>query len=158
MDRGRQSSRRAWLKYASLSGAATTLGAKAAWSAVCSDQTPVEIHEVQDTGCGMREEMPLSPLILEPWKDDLPIPKALAPGWRRVDGTHAPDAPDAWYCRPYAGRPNGGVIYPAKDLASPPLNRGTPMVSLRNLLPLAACRLCGCDTLSLGGARAPRSY
>jgi hypothetical protein len=92
-----------------------TLGGRTAWSAVCADQTPVEIHEVQDTGCGMREEMPLSPLILEPWKDDLPIPRALAPGWRRMDGSLANDAPDAWFCRPYAGRPNGGVVYPSKD-------------------------------------------
>jgi FtsP/CotA-like multicopper oxidase with cupredoxin domain len=116
MDRGRLSSRREWLKCTLLSGAATTLGVKAAWSAVCTDQTPIEIHEVENTGCGMREEMPLSPLILEPWKDDLPIPKAIRPGWRNIEGTLAPDAPDAWYCRPYPGRPNGGVVVPSKDV------------------------------------------
>jgi FtsP/CotA-like multicopper oxidase with cupredoxin domain len=116
MYRGTSAGRRAWLKYALLSGATSTLGGRAAWSAVCTDQTPVEIHEVQNTGCGMREEMPLSPLILEPWKDDLPIPRAMTPGWRRIDGTLANDAPDAWFCRPYPGRPSGRVVVPSKDL------------------------------------------
>jgi len=115
MHGGTPASRRVWLKYTLLSGAAATLGGKAAWSAVCGDQIPIEIHVVADTGCGVREEMPLSPLILEPWKDDLPLPKALAAGWRRADGTLAPDAADAWYVRRYAGAPTGGVSFPRKD-------------------------------------------
>jgi FtsP/CotA-like multicopper oxidase with cupredoxin domain len=117
MDREKQGllSRRDWLKYTALSSAAVAAAGRTAWAAVCADQTPIEIHEVENTGCGVREDMPVSPLILEPWKDDLPLPKAMAPGWRRVDGTHAPEAPDAWTCRPYAGRPNGGVVVPSKD-------------------------------------------
>jgi FtsP/CotA-like multicopper oxidase with cupredoxin domain len=63
----------------------------------------------------MREDMPLSPLILEPWKDDLPIPRAMKPGWRRIDGTLADDAPDAWYVRPCLTRPGGGIFVPSKD-------------------------------------------
>jgi FtsP/CotA-like multicopper oxidase with cupredoxin domain len=108
-------SRREWLKYTFVSGAATAVSARTAWSAVCADQTPVELHEVENTGCGMREEMPLSPLILGPWKDDLPIPKVMAPGWRRIDGTLAPDAPNAWFVRRRHGTASGGIVVPSKD-------------------------------------------
>jgi FtsP/CotA-like multicopper oxidase with cupredoxin domain len=62
----------------------------------------------------MREEMPVSPLIMEPWTEPLPVPQALRPGWRRSDGTLDPNASDAWYCRPYAGR-GGAVSVPSKD-------------------------------------------
>jgi FtsP/CotA-like multicopper oxidase with cupredoxin domain len=109
-------SRREWLKYTALSSAAAVTSGKAARAAVCADQTPIEIHEVENTGCGMREDMPLSPLILNPFSELLPVPKAMASGWRRIDGTLDPQASDAWYCRPYPGRPNGGVIVPSKDL------------------------------------------
>ncbi len=107
MDRGNVT-RRDWLKYTGLSSAALAVGGKAAWAATCGpDQTPVEVHTVENTGCGLREEMPLSPLILNPFTEALPVPKALAPGWRRSDGTHDPNASDAWYCRPYSDKPGG---------------------------------------------------
>jgi FtsP/CotA-like multicopper oxidase with cupredoxin domain len=35
-----------------------------------------------DTACGIQETMPVSPFILNPFRDKLPIPTALRPGWR----------------------------------------------------------------------------
>jgi FtsP/CotA-like multicopper oxidase with cupredoxin domain len=116
MDRGNalKLTRRQMLKYGALSGAAAAVGGKAAWAATCTDQTPTEIHMVQNTGCGMREEMPVSPLVLQPFTDPLPVPKAMKPGWRQVDGTLQPhDASNSWYCRPYHGTP-GQFLHPQK--------------------------------------------
>ena len=116
MDRGNplNLTRRDWLKYTGLSSAALAVGGRAAWATCGPDQTPVEVHTVENTGCGLREDMPLSPLILNPFTEALPVPKALAPGWRRSDGTHDPNASDASYCRPYTNKP-GGISVPRKD-------------------------------------------
>ena len=67
MDRGTQfrMTRREWLKYTTMAGTATAIGGKAAYAAICGD-APVPISSVADTGCGIREEMPLSPQVLEP--------------------------------------------------------------------------------------------
>ena len=61
--------------------------------------------------------MPVSPLILTPFADtasnQLPIPKALRPGWRRPDGTLDPNASDAWTVRESGFGP--GIVRPGPE-------------------------------------------
>ena len=93
--------RRDMFKLGAASGAATLIG-KSAWSAVCNDSSIVEpMSDVEFTGCGVGgEPMPMSPFILEPFQDPLPIPQSLRPGWRHADGTlAAPGDPSAWFVR-----------------------------------------------------------
>jgi FtsP/CotA-like multicopper oxidase with cupredoxin domain len=67
-------SRRALLKLGLMSGAATLIGSAALRPMKSLAALP------RDTGCGvLKEAFPTSPVILEPFRDELPIPKALAP-------------------------------------------------------------------------------
>ncbi|MBI5441032.1 MAG: multicopper oxidase domain-containing protein [Deltaproteobacteria bacterium] len=100
--------RRDMLRWGIMAGGATLIGRRA-W-AECLDQTPIPIHEAMyDCGVG-GEPFPTSPFILEPFNDPLPIPTALARGWRRPDGTLDPFAADAWTVRESAFGP--GVVLP----------------------------------------------
>ncbi len=77
-----------------------------------------------ETGCGIQEFQPYvtSPFITTPFIDPLPQPQAMAPGWRRVDGTLDPLAADAWTVRRskfLAGPGNAigaGVVVPGPAL------------------------------------------
>lgn len=66
------------------------------------------------TNCGILEFQPYvtSPLIVNPFIDELPQPKAMVPGWRRVDGTLDPLAADAWTVR-------GATFLNTGDLTTP---------------------------------------
>ncbi len=83
--------RRDVLKYGAMSGAAM-VGTRALGQ-VCVDQTPVEIDTVAFTGCSAGgEKFPISPFILRPFEQELPVPTALRTGWRqRVPGGTEPD-------------------------------------------------------------------
>ena len=162
MDRGTPSmgmTRREWLKYTTIAGAAATVGGRAAYGAICGD-SPVAISTVHDTGCGIREEMPLSPLVLEPWKQNMPVPQAMRPGWRRPDGSLDPNAGDAWTCRTsYQG---ASIVYPGKEEGHQDSfghrTRGTNLPYRRNASALARHRehrrreLACADLLSHPGA------
>jgi FtsP/CotA-like multicopper oxidase with cupredoxin domain len=96
--------RRDLLKLSMMSGAATLLGAgaKRAYGAACVDQTPMDIA-LAETGCGVIENFPVSPFILQPFTQALPIPQAMKPGWRHPDGTLDPNYTGAWTCRIKSG-------------------------------------------------------
>jgi len=77
------------LKYSGAAGAAALYGSKAQGQ-VCADTSPVDIETANNTGCPSDVDLfPTSPLILNPFIDALPIPQALRPGYRNVDGTLA---------------------------------------------------------------------
>ncbi|HZX66557.1 MAG TPA: hypothetical protein VFE76_14245, partial [Myxococcales bacterium] len=79
---------------------------------VCADQTPIPISELAFTTCGVgTEPMATSPIIVTPFKDPLPIPQAMRPGWRYPNGTLA-TATDAnsWTVRKSQFGP--GVVRP----------------------------------------------
>jgi hypothetical protein len=74
--------RRDMMKYAGATGAAA-LYARGARGQVCADTTPVDIEVSDNTGCPIDADIfPVSPLILNPFVDPLPIPQALRPGYR----------------------------------------------------------------------------
>jgi FtsP/CotA-like multicopper oxidase with cupredoxin domain len=108
--------RRDLLRLSILTGGATLIGSRAAWALqdTCGQSSIEDIEQAVTTcGAGM-EAMPISPLILSPFTEDLPIPKALRPGWRRDDGNLDPNALDAWTCRTsYFG--SNGVVYPGPE-------------------------------------------
>jgi FtsP/CotA-like multicopper oxidase with cupredoxin domain len=81
-------SRRDLLKLSMMGGAATLIGAGArrVYGQTCVDQTPVDIA-LAETGCGVIENFPVSPFILNPFTQALPIPQAYRPGYRNPDGT-----------------------------------------------------------------------
>src|SRR5689334_4597389 len=70
------------------------------------------------TGLTAAEVFPTSPFILEPFRDPLPIPGALRPGYRRPDGTLAPTATDAWTVREAFGRKQSMVCAPGPGSGS----------------------------------------
>jgi FtsP/CotA-like multicopper oxidase with cupredoxin domain len=77
--------RRDLIKLSMMSGMATLIGAGRAWGQVevpgsCLTEPP-QPHPIEPGfGIGVGgEAFPTSPLILEPFKDELPIPKAMAP-------------------------------------------------------------------------------
>jgi FtsP/CotA-like multicopper oxidase with cupredoxin domain len=105
-------SRRDVLKVGAAAGAAGVVGK--AYGAVCADTVPIGIDEaypgggtgtVANTGCPIDADLfPTSPFITTPFVDALPVPQAMAPGYRRPDGTLAPaGAPDAWTVRQLNG-------------------------------------------------------
>src|SRR5574341_1280143 len=95
-----QVSRREMLRLSAMAGMATLVGGGRAWADVCADSSPIEIGDISFTGCSVGgEQMPLSPFILDPYTQDLPIPRAMRPGWRRPDGELAPGAGEAWTVR-----------------------------------------------------------
>ena len=98
MSKRTRMSRRDLLKLGAATGAAAMF--ERAWAAQCGD-VPVPIEQVALTGCQIDADLfPVSPFILNPFSDPLPIPKAMAPGYRRDDGTLAPPgATDAWTVR-----------------------------------------------------------
>jgi len=113
-------SRRNLLKWGFMSGAATLIGGKA-WAMYdsCGQQSIENINNVVTTCGAGTEAMPFSPLILAPFADtqanQLPIPKALRPGWRNPDGDLYPyDDPEAWTCRSSSWGGNYQV-YPGPD-------------------------------------------
>jgi FtsP/CotA-like multicopper oxidase with cupredoxin domain len=85
-------SRRDALKIGAVTGAATAIGA------IAGRPTPAAAQTVGSGACsGLQaiEAFPTSPLILEPFRDPLPVPKALAPV--------APSEVANWSNRPGAG-------------------------------------------------------
>src|SRR3954469_4650250 len=87
MSKKTQFTRRDVLKYSGAAGAATLVSGKASGQS-CVDTIPVDIETASNTGCPVDADFfPTSPLILNPFVDPLPIPKALRPGWRNPDGT-----------------------------------------------------------------------
>ncbi len=103
--------RRDLLKLGAATGAAGLFGR--AWAQACpTDQTPVPIDSVAFTGCGVGgEPLATSPFILNPFTDPLPIPRAMAPGYRHPDGTlAAPGYADAWRVRTMNGGPGGRSV------------------------------------------------
>jgi FtsP/CotA-like multicopper oxidase with cupredoxin domain len=87
------------LKWGLMTGGVTLIGSRA-WADLCpTDPPPIPIDQAM-TACGVGgEPFPTSPFILNPFTDPLPVPTALAPGWRRPDGTLDPNAADAWTVR-----------------------------------------------------------
>ncbi len=79
----RRMNRRTFLKMAGAGAGAVALGGTMRYA---FGLVPPE------TGCGIQEFQPYvtSPFITNPFTDSLPIPTAMAPGWRRVDGTLIP--------------------------------------------------------------------
>jgi FtsP/CotA-like multicopper oxidase with cupredoxin domain len=72
--------RRDLIKLSMMSGMATLLGPGRAWGqALCAE--PLQPHDIDSfTGIGVGgEAFPASPLILEPFTQDLPVPKTMAP-------------------------------------------------------------------------------
>ncbi|MFL5421851.1 MAG: multicopper oxidase family protein [Myxococcales bacterium] len=99
-----------------MAGAAGLIGngARAAVSTCAAgDQQQIpSIAEVAFSGCGVGgEAMATSPFIVNPFTQDLPIPKALRPGWRYPSGTlAAPGDANAWTVRTSQFGP--GVVQP----------------------------------------------
>ncbi|HET8539982.1 MAG TPA: multicopper oxidase domain-containing protein [Anaeromyxobacter sp.] len=78
--------RRDMLKLGLAAGGAVAVGQRVL--AQCVDSTPIPLHEYLYPGCNYTpEDMPVSPFIVQPYVDPLPIPKTMRPGWRRPDGT-----------------------------------------------------------------------
>ncbi|MFL5278543.1 MAG: multicopper oxidase family protein [Myxococcales bacterium] len=79
---------------------------------MCADQTPIPISVLAFTTCGVgTEPMATSPFIMTPFKDPLPIPQAMRPGWRYPNGTLATATdPNSWTCRKSQFGP--GVVLP----------------------------------------------
>ncbi|MFL5457708.1 MAG: multicopper oxidase domain-containing protein, partial [Myxococcales bacterium] len=85
----REFTRRDMMKYSGAAGAAAFYGAKA-YGQTCPDTIPMDIESASNTGCPVDADFyPVSPLILNPFVDPLPIPQALRPGYRNPDGTLA---------------------------------------------------------------------
>ncbi|HWR20436.1 MAG TPA: multicopper oxidase domain-containing protein, partial [Verrucomicrobiae bacterium] len=134
--------RRDLLRLSILTGGATLIGSRAAWALqdTCG-QSSIEDIEQAVTTCGAGlEAMPISPLLLEPFTEDLPIPKALRPGWRRPDGNLDPYTPDAWTCRTsYSGSNN--IVYPGPEdghqdaMGHRPNGAGLPWAGTHQLWP-----------------------
>ncbi|MBI5070450.1 MAG: multicopper oxidase domain-containing protein [Deltaproteobacteria bacterium] len=91
----------------SAAGGAASVFARA-YGATCVDQSPIGIDApapgggtMDNTGCPIDADLnPMSPFILEPFTDPLPVPTAMKPGYRRPDGTLAPaGAQDEWSVR-----------------------------------------------------------
>lgn len=109
--------RRTFVKVAGAATGAVALGAglRSAYG---------QLTEFPDTNCGIQEFQPYvtSPFIMEPFREDnqLPQPLAMAPGWRRVDGTLDPAALDAWTVRrsrfPDGNSHGAGVVVPGPGL------------------------------------------
>ncbi len=114
MSKKNQFTRRDVLKYGAATGVAMA-GTKALGQ-LCVDSSMIDpFSRISFTGCGVGgEPFPTSPFILQPYTDPLPIPKALAPGWRRPDGTLDPTAADAWTVRM-----SNGVVGTTISLPSP---------------------------------------
>jgi FtsP/CotA-like multicopper oxidase with cupredoxin domain len=81
--------RRELLKWGMMSGAGFIIGERVFRGKALAALPP-------ETGCGIQEVMPVSPFIVRPFRDKLPVPKAMAPGWR-PDPTD-PGKPN-WYVR-----------------------------------------------------------
>jgi FtsP/CotA-like multicopper oxidase with cupredoxin domain len=83
-----------------MAGGASLIGSKA-WTLTCVDQTPIPIDTAINTSCGTGgEPMPVSPLVLDPWQEELTIPPVMRKGWRQTDGTLLdPNDPTAWQVR-----------------------------------------------------------
>ncbi|MFL5364551.1 MAG: hypothetical protein ACJ781_03655, partial [Myxococcales bacterium] len=67
------------------------------------------------TNCGVgTEPVATSPFIMTPFKDPLPIPQAMRPGWRYPNGTLATATdPNSWTCRTSQFGP--GVVRPGPE-------------------------------------------
>jgi|tagenome__1003787_1003787.scaffolds.fasta_scaffold20983076_2 FtsP/CotA-like multicopper oxidase with cupredoxin domain len=107
--------RRDVLRAGALSGAAGMV-TKQAWAQACVDQQPIPISDLSFTGCGVDgEPMATSPFIVQPYKDPLPIPRAMRPGWRYPNGTlAAPGDPNAWTVRKSV-QFGAGVVLPGPE-------------------------------------------
>jgi FtsP/CotA-like multicopper oxidase with cupredoxin domain len=94
-------SRREIFKLSMMSGTATLIGARSALGqgATCSAMPPMPYDIEIQTGLGALEAFPISPFILHPFNDPLPVPTAMKPGYRQSDGTLTPTATNAWYTR-----------------------------------------------------------
>jgi FtsP/CotA-like multicopper oxidase with cupredoxin domain len=79
--RGFKLTRRDLLRLAVLTGGATLIGTRPAFGQFCAAEPPQPHHFIEhEFGAGPAESaMPTSPLILNPFTDELPVPKALAP-------------------------------------------------------------------------------
>ena len=101
MTKRTQFSRRQLLKYTAAGSAAGIVGTKALGQAApCADTVPVDIRTADNTGCPIDADLfPVSPFILNPFTDPLPVPKALAPGYRNPDGTLSGGGPQDWTVR-----------------------------------------------------------
>jgi FtsP/CotA-like multicopper oxidase with cupredoxin domain len=91
-------SRRELLRLGAMAGGVSLLGSTRAFGQTCVDQTPMDIA-LAEGKCGVIEEFPTSPFILNPFTDPLPIPTAMKPGFRQPDGTLDPSATNAWQVR-----------------------------------------------------------
>ena len=108
--------RRVFLKWGAISGAGVTFCGSILRGKAFGALPP-------DTHRGIQEVMPVSPFILSPFRDKLPIPKAMAPGWR-PDPT-LPSGQTPWTVRrarflapnlPTDVVPPGGVVVPGPAL------------------------------------------
>ena len=111
--------RRQFLEWGAICGAGVAFSGSVLGKAFAEVVPPPGLPP--ETACGIQEVMPTSPFIIRPFRDRLPIPKAMAPGWR-PDPTLPPDqtqtdwtvrrarflAPDA----PTDVVPPGGVVVP----------------------------------------------
>ncbi|MFL5299327.1 MAG: twin-arginine translocation signal domain-containing protein, partial [Anaeromyxobacteraceae bacterium] len=111
--------RRDMLKVTAAGGAATAFAGKA-YGAVCVDQTPIGITApapgggtMDNTGCPVDADLyPVSPFILNPFTDALPVPKAMKPGYRNPDGTLATATQTQWAVRQKLNDQPTGISVP----------------------------------------------
>jgi FtsP/CotA-like multicopper oxidase with cupredoxin domain len=108
--------RRDMLKLFGVGGASTLVGGKALANLCPTDPPLFQVHQVENFNCDVGAElMPMSPFIVEPYKDPLPVPRTQRPGWTTLDGTTLPvDHPDAWTVRV-----KDGVAQSAKSVPGP---------------------------------------
>jgi FtsP/CotA-like multicopper oxidase with cupredoxin domain len=109
--------RRDLLKLTGAAGAAAmsrrTLGQ------VCGDTVPVAITTARNTGCPVDADLfPISPFILNPFVDALPIPAALRPGYRNPDGTLSGGTPQDWTVRQKNGAFGSFISRPGPDVGA----------------------------------------
>jgi len=144
-------SRRDWMRLGLMATTGTALGSRELWgqTLACSTQTPIfNIDDAVNLACGVGlEAYPYSPILTRPFAQDLPLGlpntrKAMAPGYRRPDGTIAPvGATDLWSVRQKnndqaAGKsvPGGGVGY-QDSIGDRPNGVGLPRAGTHQLYP-----------------------
>jgi FtsP/CotA-like multicopper oxidase with cupredoxin domain len=99
-------SRREIFKLSMMAGSATLIGTRSALgqkktggNVSCHDLPPMPYDIENETGALAIEAFPMSPFILHPFSDALPVPTAMKPGYRQIDGTLTPNDPQAWFTR-----------------------------------------------------------
>jgi len=140
--------RRDLLRLGILSGAGTLIGARA-W-ADCGGPFIADIEQAVNLNCGTGlEAVPFSPLILQPWNQDLPLglPRnlsgrtAYAPGWRNPDNVLDPANLSAWTVREKSNDQLGSISLPGPGpgyqdaMGNRPNGQGLPNAGTHQMYP-----------------------